>query len=80
MIDQFDAMLKLSAKRSLVCAVSLHTFIFGPPFRLAQLERALRHIAKFRDDGRVWFASPGRIADHVLALPPGVVPGDPRSA
>ncbi len=76
MIDQFDVMLKLSAKWPLVCPVSLHTFIFGPPFRLAALERALRHIARFKDDARVWFTSPGKIAAHVMTLPAGTVPGD----
>lgn len=69
MTDQFDMMLRLSAKYPMVCTASLHTFVFGTPFRLVHLERALKHIARLRDDGRVWFASPGEIADHVLALP-----------
>jgi peptidoglycan/xylan/chitin deacetylase (PgdA/CDA1 family) len=75
MTDQFDTMLRLSAKWPLVCAISLHTFVFGPPFRLAQLRNALKHIAAHRDDPRVWFTSPGAIAAHALSLPPGVVPG-----
>lgn len=64
MIDQFEAMLEISERYPVVCAISLHTFIFGAPFRLRQLERALSVIAGYRDDPRVWFTSPGEIARH----------------
>jgi allantoinase len=36
-VDQCDTMLRLSEKQPLVCGVSLHTFVVGQPFRLAQL-------------------------------------------
>lgn len=75
-IDQFDMMLRLSARAPLVCAVALHGFVAGQPFRLRQLERALTHLAGHRADPRVWFTTPGAIAAHVAALPPGTVPGD----
>ncbi len=29
---------------------------------------------------RIWFTRPADIADHIEALPPGTVPGDPRAA
>ena len=76
MTDQFDTMLRLSERRPLVCAIALHTFVFGPPFRLAHLDRALAHIAGYRNDPRVWFTSPGAIAEHVMSLPDGIVPGN----
>lgn len=75
MIDQFETMLHLSERAPLVCAISLHTFVFGQPFRLAHLRRALLHIGRYRNDPRVWFTSPGAIASHVLSLPAGTVPG-----
>ncbi|OWT80700.1 MULTISPECIES: polysaccharide deacetylase family protein [unclassified Achromobacter] len=68
MIDQFEMMLKLSENYPLVCGISLHTFIFGSPFRLRHLERALTHIARYRDDKRLWFTSPGQIADHYQSV------------
>jgi hypothetical protein len=49
--------------------------VLGPPFRLRHLERALRHIAAHRDDPRVWFTTPGAIAEHAMSLPAGIVPG-----
>lgn len=73
-IDQFEMMLKLSENYPMVCAISLHTFIFGPPFRLRHLERALTAIAQHRDDSRVWFTSPGQIAEHYHAVAGGEQP------
>lgn len=64
MIDQFETMLALSERYPMVCAISLHTFIFGAPFRLKHLQRALEVIAQYREDPRVWFTSPGEIANH----------------
>jgi peptidoglycan/xylan/chitin deacetylase (PgdA/CDA1 family) len=74
-VDQFDTMLGLSEKAPLVCGVSLHTFVVGQPFRLAQLRQALRHVVGHRQRDRVWFTRPGDIAAHVRSLPPGTVPG-----
>lgn len=75
-IDQFEELLRQSAAQPLVCGLSLHTFVVGQPFRLAQLRRGLRHIVEHPQADRVWFTRPGEIADHVASLPPGVVPGD----
>ena len=73
-IDQFDEMLAQARKgQPLVCPFVLHTFILGQPFRLRQLRRAMSHILKHRDE--IWLTQPGRIADHVQALPAGTVPG-----
>ncbi len=74
-VDQFDEMLRQSARQPLVCAISLHTPVVGQPFRLAQLRRALQHIRTHVDSAHVWFTRPGEIADHVVSLPRGVVPG-----
>ena len=74
-VDQFDEMLRQSARQPLVCAVSLHTPIVGQPFRLAQLRRALEHIRSHLEGGQVWFTRPEEIADHIEGLPAGVVPG-----
>ena len=71
-VDQFDEMLRLSAKYPLVCSIVLHPFIVGQPFRLRALRRALEHVAAHRGD--VWLARPGEVADHVAGLPEGVVP------
>ncbi|MFC3227945.1 polysaccharide deacetylase family protein [Marinibaculum pumilum] len=70
-LDGFDQQLEDSAKYPLVCAVSLHTFLMGQPHRARQLRRILAHMTAHRD--RVWFATPGQIADHVAGLPEGVV-------
>lgn len=78
--DQFAVMLKLSQRQPLVAGVSLHTFCSGQPFRLAQVERALREI--MADPGfaaNVWVTTPGAIARYVEELPPGTLSGDPRS-
>ena len=72
-VDQFDEMLRLSAKYPLVCSIVLHPFIVGQPFRLRALRRALEHVAAHRAD--VWLARPGEVADYVTGLPDGVVPG-----
>lgn len=71
-IDQFDEMLRLSAKYPLVCSIVLHPFIIGQPFRLAALRRALEHVLAHRD--RIWLARPGEVARYVTSLPPGLVP------
>jgi len=72
-VDQFETMLRLSQKHPLVCGISLHTFVVGQPFRLAQLQRALAAIVKNPDFGRVWVTTPDRIADYTASLPPGTL-------
>jgi peptidoglycan/xylan/chitin deacetylase (PgdA/CDA1 family) len=74
-IDQFDEMLEQSRSgpHALVCPFVLHTFILGQPFRLHRLRRVMQHILAHRDE--IWLTQPGRIAQHVAALPAGTVPG-----
>jgi hypothetical protein len=50
-----------------------HDRYLGQPFRLRQLRRAMQHILAHRDE--IWLTQPGRIAEHVAALPAGTVPG-----
>jgi hypothetical protein len=71
-VDQFDEMIELSEKRPLVMGVALHAYIVGQPHRLRHLKRALRHIARHRDD--VWLTTPGAIAGHCSGLPAGTIP------
>lgn len=72
-VDAFDEMLEQSAEQPLVMGIALHAYIVGQPHRLRPLRRALRHIAAARD--AIWITTAGAIADHCLALPPGIVPG-----
>jgi hypothetical protein len=73
--DQFETMLEFSEQQPLVCGVSLHTFVVGQPFRFAQLRKALVALRKHPRFDRVWVTTPGRIAEHVAALPRGTLPG-----
>jgi hypothetical protein len=68
-------MLKLSVKHPLVCGISLHSFVVGQPFRLAQLRRALAEVLKHPDFDKVWITTPGKIAAYAEALPKGIVAG-----
>jgi peptidoglycan/xylan/chitin deacetylase (PgdA/CDA1 family) len=77
-VDSFDEMREQSRDAPLVMGIALHAYIVGQPHRLRPLRRALRHIAARRDD--IWIATSGAIADHCLALPPGIVPDRPPPA
>jgi allantoinase len=73
-LDQFETMLELSERAPLVCGVSLHTFVAGQPFRLAQIERALRELLATPDfAARVWVTTPGAIARYAADLPAGTI-------
>ncbi len=72
-LDQFEEMLRLSRKQSLVFGVSMHTFCTGQLFRLAQVRAALETIAKHPAFGEVWVTTPGAIAEHAAGLPEGCV-------
>ena len=73
-LDQFEEMLRLSQEQPLVFGISLHTFCTGQPFRLVQVGRALEAILAHPGFEQVWVTTPGRIADHALGLPDGVLP------
>jgi peptidoglycan/xylan/chitin deacetylase (PgdA/CDA1 family) len=74
-VDQFDEMIRQCEASPLVMNVSVHPFIFGQPFRLNRLRRALAHCRAHAQAARVWWTHPGAIAEHCIGLPPGVVPG-----
>ena len=65
-VDQFDEMVEQSERHPLVMKVSVHPYVFGHPFRLRQLRRALSHCR--RNEGAVWWCTPGGIADHCYSL------------
>jgi len=73
-VDQFDEMLEQCERHPLVMNVSVHTYVFGQPFRLRRLRAALRH-CKERAAGRVWFTWPRDIASFCALQEPGVIPG-----
>ena len=73
-VNQFDEMVRQCVDRPLVCAIALHPYIVGQPFRLRVLRTALAHCAEHPHRERVWFTRPGEIARHCAALPPGVLP------
>ena len=75
-VDQFDEMVEQCAAQPLVMAISLHPFVVGQPFRLPSLRRALKHCVEHAKRERVWWTTPGAVADFCYALPPGVIPGD----
>jgi allantoinase len=74
-LDQFDTVLELSRKQPLVCGISLHTFVVGQPFRLAQLRRALSELLKRPGFDRVWVTTPTQIAEYAGGLPQGTLAG-----
>ena len=72
---QFDVMVEQCLKQPLVLTLSLHPFVVGVPFRLGHLANALAHCVNHEHRDRVWWTTPGAIADFCETLPPGVVPG-----
>lgn len=64
-IDNFDEMLEQSVHQPLVMGIALHPYIVGQPYRLRHLRRALQHIARQRDQGRIWVTTPGAICSHM---------------
>ncbi len=74
-VQQFDEMIEQSAIHPLVMNVSIHPYVFGQPFRLRMLRQALKHCLHHALAERVWWTRPCDIADHCIAMPPGVIPG-----
>ena len=64
-VDNFEEMVAQSTAQPLVMGIALHPYLFGQPYRLRHLRRALAHVAAH---DRVWFTTPGAICDHVEAL------------
>ena len=75
LVDQFEEMVEQSAKHPLVCNVSIHPYVFGYPFRLRPLRKALQHCFSSRFMERVWKCKPGEVSDYCRSLEPGIVPG-----
>ena len=75
LVAQFDEMIVQSAHHPLVMNVSVHPYVFGQPFRVRALRRALKHCLCHPLASRVWWTKPGEIASHCLTLPPGIIPG-----
>lgn len=75
LIDQFDELVEECTEYPLVCAIGLHPFVTGQPFRLNCLHRALEHCVAHPLKERVWFTRPGEIAKYCYSLPPGTLPG-----
>ena len=73
--EQFDEMIEQSTRHPLVMNVSIHPYVFGQPFRLRMLRRALQHCMRHPQAGKCWWVRPGDIADYCMTLPPGVIPG-----
>lgn len=67
-IDNFDEMLEQSARQPLVMGIALHPYLMGQPYRLRHLRRALGHVVRARDAGRIWITTPGAICRHVETL------------
>jgi hypothetical protein len=47
----------------------------GQPFRMPSLRKALTHCVTHAKRDRVWWTTPGAVADACYALPPGTIPG-----
>ena len=73
-VDQFDEMLAQSKSGPLVMGIALHPYLVGYPYRLRELRRALEHINK--SSKQLWLTTSGAIADYIVKLPSGIVPGD----
>ena len=68
LVDQFEEMVEQSEKHPLVCNISIHPYVFGYPFRLRPLRKALKHCfsSKFMD--RVWKCKPEEVSDYCREL------------
>jgi allantoinase len=67
-VQQFEEMVEQCRRHPLVMNVSVHPYVFGQPFRLRLLRRALRHCLEHEQASRVWWCKPGEIADHCYSL------------
>ena len=58
-VDQFDEMVEQCVAQPLVMTLSLHPFVFGQPFRLPSLRKALKHCVEHAKRDRVWWTHAG---------------------
>ncbi len=75
LVDQFEEMVEQSARRLLLCNISIHPYVFGYPFRLRPLRKALQHCFSSPFMDRVWKCKPEDVADYCYTLKPGIIPG-----
>jgi len=54
--------------------VSVHTYVFGQPFRLRRLRAALTHCQRHAKAARVWWTRPRDVAAFCYQLEPGIIP------
>ena len=66
-VDQFDEMIEQCRDQPLVMNVSVHPYVFGQPFRVRALRRALEHCRRHANADRVWWCKPGQIADFLYS-------------
>jgi peptidoglycan/xylan/chitin deacetylase (PgdA/CDA1 family) len=72
-VHQFEEMLRQSTGQPLVLGIALHTMIFGQPYRIYALRKALEHILNHPNRDKVWITRPGEIYDYVSSLPKGIL-------
>jgi allantoinase len=75
-VDGFDEMIEQCRAQPLVMTLSLHPFVMGQPFRLPPLRKALKHCVEHSKRDRVWWTTPGAVADFCYTLPSGIIPGE----
>src|SRR5258707_166617 len=75
-VNQFDEMVEQCTAQPLVMTISLHPFVVGQPFRLPSLRKALKHCVEHGRRDRVWWTTPGAVADFCYTLPAGTIPGE----
>jgi hypothetical protein len=68
-------MIEQCERHPLVMNVSVHTYVFGQPFRLRRLRNALRHCTGHPLAARAWWTRPRDIAKFCEELAPGIIPG-----
>jgi hypothetical protein len=67
-------MIEQSERHPLVMNVSVHTYVFGQPFRLRRLRAALKHCRAHADAARVWWTRPRDVAEYCYRLDAGIIP------
>jgi hypothetical protein len=73
-VDQFDEMIEQCERHPLVMNVSVHTYVFGHPFRLKRLRTALKHCRGHAKAAGVWWTRPRDVAEFCYRLEPGIIP------
>ena len=75
LVAQFDEMVQQSVRHPLVMNVSVHPYIFGHPYQIHFLRRALQHCRSHVDAGQVWWTRPGDISDYCHGAVADLIPG-----